>query len=448
MSAGTPVIVIGAGIAGLTAAFRLHQAGCRVVVLEREGPEWIGGRMATIERGGFHINIGAALLPGSYRRMARLVEDVGAADQVLPTGDTFGVYRGGAVQHLRTGSKLPNLFRPYVRDLPLSDLAKVGADFLRIKSKLGWDDMTGTAPKDLESVRDYCLRRGLRPDVFEHLIAPFTAGPALAEPESATIVNAFFSFNVIVSGGPGFTSREGVGFLPKALAAHVSVRHHAEVTSVEVRNDEAVVTWTSPESGEHVDTAAAVVVAVAPPHAASLCAGLPAALSDYFRQTRYSRALHIAFGLSRPTEEPSLLLQVPRIEHPDIVAYVLEHNQARERVPRGTGLVMAQLREPWAAEHWEQDDQDVVDHVLTETGKLGILPELHTDTVLTEVIRVPQCTLIRRPGEYRHAARVAQALSSQAPLYFAGGDYLSQSSTNGSLVSGEKAAARVLEGIR
>lgn len=49
------IVVVGAGIAGLAAAYRLRQAGLPVVVLERT--RQAGGRMATVERAGFHIDL-------------------------------------------------------------------------------------------------------------------------------------------------------------------------------------------------------------------------------------------------------------------------------------------------------------------------------------------------------------------------------------------------------
>jgi protoporphyrinogen/coproporphyrinogen III oxidase len=447
MTAGTPVVVVGGGIAGLAAAFRLKQAGCDVVVLERSGPELIGGRMCTVERGGFHLDVGATLLLASYRAMLRLAAEAGVAGQLRPTRDVFGVLRDGEVQHLRSGSKPAALTSRFVRGLSPVDLIKVTVDFLRTRSAFDWHDMTNTASRDFESVRDYALRRGLRPDTFEYLLAPFTSGPALAEPEQASVISAFFAFNTIIVSGGGFTSPQGVGFLPKALAAQIPVVHNAEVTSIERRGQEVVVTWDHPEDGEHIETAAAAIVAVPPPQAAALCSQFAPSLRDYFRQIEYSRAVHVAFGLDRPTVERSMLLQVPRIEHPNMVAYVLEHNQAAERVPLGTGLVMAHLRGTWSAANWELDDSKVVDYVLAETHRLGVLPELAGHTTFAEVFRVSPCTVIRRPGEYREAARVAPSLRS-APFFFAGGDYLGQSTTNSSLVSGEDAAARVLAAIR
>jgi oxygen-dependent protoporphyrinogen oxidase len=448
MNTDARVVVVGGGIAGLTAAYRLQQAGCRVLVLERNGPEQVGGRMNTTVRDGFAIDNGATLLLSSYHQMLKLIADLGLTDRVVPAGDTFGILWDGVVKRLRSGDKSALLKSEFIRGLHPVDLAKVAADFLRTRAKLGWDDMTTTACRDIETVRDYCLRRGLRPQTYEYLLAPFTSGPALADPEEASLVSAFFAFNTIVVSGGGFTTADGVGFLPRALAERVPIVYGAEVTSVEARGREAVVTWTHPEVGEHVEATTAVVMAIPPKLAAPVCPGLPASLLDYFRQIKYSRAVHVAFGLDRPTREASLLLQIPKIEHPSMAAYVLEHNQAPERVPAGKGLVMAHMRGDWAMDNWELDDEAVVEHAIAETHQLGILPEIDRDALFADVVRLPLCTVIRRRGEYRLAARIAPTLARQAPIYFAGSDFLGQSTTNGSLVSGERTAAAVLSGLR
>ncbi|MFC7308935.1 protoporphyrinogen/coproporphyrinogen oxidase [Streptomyces monticola] len=437
------IIVIGGGIAGLTAAFRLQRAGFDVTVLERSESELIGGRMSTVERKGFHIDVGATLLLSSYEVMIQLAVDAGLAHQIRPAGDVFGIFRDAAVQRISSGNRLHMLRSPLLRALPARDLLKVAADFGRARNLFGWHDMSRAAPADFESVRDYTVRRGLHPATFEYLLAPFVAGPALAEPEQASALSAFFFFNTLIASGGTFTTPQGVGFLPRGLAGQLPVEYLAEATSVEEHKDEVTVTWNRPGEPEHIETAAACVIAVPPPRLPGLYPQLDDGQRTYLQDIAYSRSVHIAFGLDRPTAESSLLLQIPRIEHPELAAYVLEHNQHPDRVPPGTGLVMAHFRGTWSADHWALDDEQVVKHALAGTRRLGVLPELERHMTMAEVFRVSPCTVMRRPGEYRAIARFARTLRGDTRVRFAGGDFLAHSTTNSSVCSGEHVAAQL-----
>ncbi|HEX7443893.1 MAG TPA: FAD-dependent oxidoreductase, partial [Acidimicrobiales bacterium] len=94
------VVVVGAGIAGLTAAATATRGGARTLVLEAHRP---GGRARTTEREGFVLNLGAHAL---YRKGAggRVLADLG----ITPVGSAppLGRYRGslaGALHRLPTG---------------------------------------------------------------------------------------------------------------------------------------------------------------------------------------------------------------------------------------------------------------------------------------------------------------------------------------------------------
>lgn len=79
---GSHVVVIGAGIAGLTAAYRLRQTGLRVTVLE--AADTVGGRMGDRRVGDIVFNSGARLIYPFGRAFNRLVADLALGDALIP----------------------------------------------------------------------------------------------------------------------------------------------------------------------------------------------------------------------------------------------------------------------------------------------------------------------------------------------------------------------------
>ena len=76
------VLVIGAGIAGLTAAWQLQKAGMNVKVLEASGR--VGGRMSTDSVNGFVVDRGAQFLSSHYALLLSMVRELGACARHSP----------------------------------------------------------------------------------------------------------------------------------------------------------------------------------------------------------------------------------------------------------------------------------------------------------------------------------------------------------------------------
>jgi len=72
----TKVVVIGAGISGLSAARLLHQHGVDVVVLEAR--ERVGGRTCTITDPAYkYVDVGGSYVGPTQRHLARLATELG-----------------------------------------------------------------------------------------------------------------------------------------------------------------------------------------------------------------------------------------------------------------------------------------------------------------------------------------------------------------------------------
>ena len=87
------VAVIGAGPAGLTAAYRLVQAGKRVVVLEAD--EVVGGISRTVERDGWRFDIGGHRFFTKVRAVAELWHEILPAADFLVRPRMSRIYYGG-----------------------------------------------------------------------------------------------------------------------------------------------------------------------------------------------------------------------------------------------------------------------------------------------------------------------------------------------------------------
>ena len=76
------VVVVGAGIAGLTAGYDLKKAGYQVTVLEAK--DIPGGRMAEKMEGAFMKYTGATGLFRFYRDMWEIIDELGLSDVAIP----------------------------------------------------------------------------------------------------------------------------------------------------------------------------------------------------------------------------------------------------------------------------------------------------------------------------------------------------------------------------
>jgi monoamine oxidase len=112
-----PVAIIGAGVAGLTAAYRLHQAGIACEIFE--GSERIGGRILTkydFNKDAMFCELGGELVDSNHQDLITLATELGVDIQELKSGDQGAdlYFFGG--KHYSDEQLIP-LFQPFARKL-------------------------------------------------------------------------------------------------------------------------------------------------------------------------------------------------------------------------------------------------------------------------------------------------------------------------------------------
>ena len=256
----SPIVVVGAGLAGLACAQRLVAAGREVLVLEES--DGVGGRVRTDVIDGFRCDRGFQLINPAYPALP-LVVDVDQLDlRAFGAGVVVAAGEGRSV--LADPRRLPRLLPATLRS-PVGSLPERFAFarwalscLLPVRRQLSGPDV---------SLAEALDRAGIRGQLRTAVLEPFLAG-VLADWDGSTSANFVrLLLRSFLLGSPAVPST-GISRLPELLAASLpagAVRLGRRVTDVaehRVRTDDEEI---------HAD---AVVVATSPRAAAQLT-GIP-----------------------------------------------------------------------------------------------------------------------------------------------------------------------------
>ena len=170
------IAVIGGGVTGLAAAYRLQRLGFDPTVYEA-APD-VGGVARTERRSGFLAETGPNSLTTPKPSVAALLTELGLADRLLEASPAAGkryIVRDGRL------TPLPTTPLQFVTSAVLSPGAK-----LRL---LGEPFVPPSDPHAEESIADF-VRRRLGAEPLDYIVGPFVGGIYAGEPEVLSIRHA------------------------------------------------------------------------------------------------------------------------------------------------------------------------------------------------------------------------------------------------------------------
>lgn len=169
------VVVIGAGISGLTTAYWLKQKGIEVRILEKDSE--VGGTMKTINENGWLVESGPNSALETTPLFNQLFSDLGILDERIYANEA--------------SNKRYILRENILHPLPMSPLAFLKSKLWSVKGKLRLlkEPFIGRAAKE-ESIAEFVERR-LGREFLDYAINPFVAGVYAGNPEDLSVRSAF-----------------------------------------------------------------------------------------------------------------------------------------------------------------------------------------------------------------------------------------------------------------
>lgn len=438
------VAVIGAGIAGLTAAYRLMKQGALPVVFE--AGDRAGGVIRSERDRGFLVEHGPNSIQTSTDALESIVQDLDLADARVSASETarvrYIVKDGVPVEAPTAPGKLLS-----------SDLFRAGAKLRLLREPF----VPPADPGVEESVADF-VRRRLGADFLEYGMDPFVAGVYAGDPETLSVRHAFPSlYEMEQSSGSiikgqirkrrhaasdthrMFSFRNGLECLPRALV-------HALTDSLLVsapvhRLDLHVDRWTvHARERDSVDVDA--VVFAAPLHALRTIRTPDSRHTVPLTDVDYPPLGVVAHGFRRehvhhPIDGFGLL--VPRVESTfNILGTLFTSSIFPNRAPDGHVVLttfIGGMRRPELGTASSAEAYGVVERDLGRLLGISGEPVLRKHIVWEQSI--PQYTV-----GYASALEAMERLEETWPGWFMAGNYRTGVSVGAAVDSGAEAARR------
>ncbi|MGJ3236284.1 protoporphyrinogen/coproporphyrinogen oxidase [Marivirga sp.] len=411
------VIIIGAGIAGLTAAIELEKAGFKPTILEAS--DSIGGRVKTDNMGGYLLDHGFQVLLTAYPEAQHYLDyeklnlkKFGPGALILdPKSGNYVIS-----DPLRQPSSLFSmLFSPVGS---FSDKLKI-FQWNRALRKLSIDEIF--AKPEISSI-EFLRKKGFSETIIQQFFKPFFGGIFLENELNTSSRMLEFVFKMF---GEGFAAipKSGMKAIPEMLAGHLSqteIKFNQRVEKVGLKK---VVL----DNGQEIEADVMII--------ATKAEQLLPQLEGQFSEDQFVTNLYFSSDID-PIGKPLIAL-VPD-EDKLINNITVMNNTSASYAPEGSYLLSVSV-----TQNYEENDKQLKQRVLKEL--IEVFPQL-SEAVIEHLKTFYIDNALPQIDDFQNKIKPSQSKIQQG-IYLAG-DYLLNGSINAAMASGRYAAHAVFEDLK
>ena len=449
------VVVVGAGITGLTVAYRLLKSEGNFEIVVLEGEKQTGGKLITSRFAGLLLDEGADAFLARAPWAKDLFDEIGISKEfVSPSSRSASIWANGSLEPLPS----PNVLGiPLDHDSLPSKLLNSG-DALKIKQG---GKPSEAVPEGTDISIGSLVRDCVGDSVFELFVDPLLGGinagvvddmscetmaPQLLEAarhEEGLIAALRETQQNSDSDSPVFyTHPNGMGHIVEKLTEQVSesIRKDSNVISINRTNQQWVL-----ETNAGSEIADAVVLATSAQNAAKLLTSVSPTTSSRLSDIEHASVSLVSFAFKNSD------INIPK-------------DQSGFLVPRSTGMLMTACSfsgNKWAhlndgsqtlirvssgriddQRHDTLSDEELVKHLIDD---LAVTLGLDSQPLEFRVTRWPKALAQFKIGHLQRMEGTIDLLADEAPGVFISGSYHFGVGIPASVRSGNEAAVSVIE---
>jgi oxygen-dependent protoporphyrinogen oxidase len=431
------IIVVGGGLAGLTAATKFKQHGLSVLVLESASE--VGGRAISTKVGDVPLDLGAQFVSDFYKETRAIIQAIGIEQQLIRRSQTASIWRDNEARPVWPAS-------PLLTGNALSVCAKLRLLALLPSLLLKWrkldiSNLSKASEYDVESTAEAIVRRCGQEDL-KYFFGPLLRALLYWEAESTSFVALLAILKAFLISKATFRMSDGIGQLSQTLAQELDVKCSSQVSEIRWKPGSCLVRYQD-RVGSAELTARGVVCATTASIAAEIVPGLPNVALQFLRHVTYTKTAILTYRIDVSVNDyPTGAVIFPLDATPDIASF----NPVQVSSDTGrssTRLINLFVADDGYEKYGHLDDEELNEAIRSQLRKTTGELEWLKSAELVHVQRWIEALPRFKVGHISEIKNFNSSLNG-IPLSFAG-DYMRAPYIEGAIISGLQAYKDLLQ---